>query len=158
MNAMMTGILFILCVAQGGARGQNEVRPARAPAADVAAGKADAGDIASQLNEVSEARRVILSTRMYFAIKSVEVYRNTVQKAALSASERKWSNFDIMIMPGSKSSWLQPAEKKTHFEVTLMPRRESGDPIALDTPSSLGRLACYAVRISDYEVTRVDVE
>jgi hypothetical protein len=91
---------------------------------------------------------------MYLALKSVEAYRAGVQKKALRESERDLANFNLHVIPGSKSNWLKPEEKESHFEVMVAPRFLPKEEVVLHGPRALGRFGLYAVRKTDFKVTR----
>jgi hypothetical protein len=128
------------------------------PGAPPAGASGDQQGLAAELNAASEAKRVLLSARMYLAIKSVEAYRNGAQSVQLRNSERNTSNFDIEVTPGGKSAWLRPDEKETHFEVVFAPRFLLGEKATIDGPRALGRVAIYAVKKSDLQITRAALE
>ena len=114
-------------------------------------------DTAKTLNDVSEANEVLLSARMYNAIRAVESYRNSIQRKALDANELAFDNFDIRVIPGEKSTWLKKTEADTCFAVVLEPKLKQGEKVFLDGPRALGRMAGYAVRKSDFVVVRSEL-
>jgi hypothetical protein len=155
----MTAIVLLLLLAQGGVEHRFETsKLAQIETPSRSATAAAETDIATQMNEATEARMVLLSARMYFAIKSVEAYRNGVQKRQLSANERNLNNFHIEVIPGGESKWLRQGERDTHFEVMIAPQQVPGARVLLHGPNVLGRLVLYAVRKSDMQVTRSEFQ
>lgn len=114
-------------------------------------------DTGELLNRQGERNEVLLSGRMFRALANVIDYRRRKQSKELTRTELDPINFDFRIIPGARSTWLTDIEKRDCFAVVLEPKLKPGEKVLLHGPRSLGRIAGYAVRISDGAVLRAEI-
>jgi hypothetical protein len=86
-------VMSLLAQSRAGTETEDRYKPASQAEIEAVLAEHERIDFTTEMNEAAEAKHVRLSARMYFAIKSVEVFRNTSQRKILRESERDLSNF-----------------------------------------------------------------
>jgi hypothetical protein len=92
---------------------------------------------------------------MYGAIRAVDEYRRSEQKAILKEDERDLDNFQITFRDDPSDPTFRKDEKGSCVSVFLIPHPALNEPDMIDAyPSKLGRQALYIIRKADRKIVR----